>query len=338
MKKKQLLLPFVMATTVLLAACGSNATSEPTEDDNSNSTTEETYAIGMSQIVEHASLDDARTGFQDALADNGLVEGKNVTYDYQNAQNDPSTNTTIAQNLVSASPDLIFANSTPSAQALLSATSEIPIIFTSVTDPVGSQLVPSLEEPDANITGTMDAHPDAIPNTLSFIKDELGGTNIGLLYNAGEQNSVAQVNNVETIMEDLGLTAVKATVSSSADVKQAAESLVGQIDAFYIVTDNTVVSAIETVVDVANTADIPLLTAELDSIGRGAFAAYGFNYYDIGYEAGQIAAEILLEGKQPSDFPVQYPQNLKLVINKTAAEEMGVELKDSWDDIAEYVE
>ncbi|MET3696455.1 ABC transporter substrate-binding protein [Bacillus oleivorans] len=340
----------ILALVLMLAACGNSETSggsggnQPEENNGGNSSDpapseeEESYTIGITQIAEHPSLDAAVDGFKQALEDNGLKEGEKVTYDLQIAQGDGSLSTTIATNFVSSNVDLIFANSTPSAQTALAATKTIPIVFTSVTDPVGAELVASLDQPGPNITGTMDLHPEAIPNTLKFIKDELGGTKVGLIYNAGEANSVSQVNSIKELLSELGLEAEEATVATTADVKQAAESLVGKIDAFYIITDNTVVSALESVVSVANERDIPMLAGEFDSVGRGALAAYGFDYYDIGYEAGVMAAHILLEGKSPSDIPVQVPQNLKLVINKQAAAEQGVELKPEWDNIAEYLE
>ncbi len=131
-------------------------------------------------------------------------------------------------------------------------------------------------------------------------------------------------------MDEQGLTVVEASASTSADVKQATESLIGKVDAFYIITDNTVVSALESVIDVANTNKLPLIVGELDSVARGGLAAYGFEYFDIGYEAGQMAVKILKGEATPADTPAQYPQNLKLLINKKVADDLGIEIKDSW--------
>lgn len=151
-----------------------------------------------------------------------------------------------------------------------------------------------------------------------------------MVYNAGEQNSVAQVSEVKKVMDEQGLAVVEASASTSADVKQATESLIGKVDAFYIITDNTVVSALESVIDVANTNKLPLIVGELDSVARGGLAAYGFEYFDIGYEAGQMAVKILKGEATPADTPAQYPQNLKLLINKKVADDLGIEIKDSW--------
>lgn len=319
-----------------LAGCGSDNAS--TGAGGEGSADKEQYTIGVTQIVEHPSLDAAFEGFKKALAENGFKEGENVTYDVQNAQNDMNNSNTIAQNLVGDKVDLIFANSTPSAQSALNATSEIPIIFTSVTDPVGAKLVKSFDQPGENITGTTDTHPEAIPNTIEFISDEFKAEKVGLIYNAGEQNSVAQIKVVKEALDSNGMKAVEKSVSTSAEVKQAAEALVGKVDVIYIATDNTVVSALESVIGVANDKNIPMFAGEFDSVERGAFAAYGFDYSDIGYEAGLMAAKILKGEAKASELPVQYPQNLKLKMNKNAAEEMEIDIREEWKEEGEFTE
>ncbi|NNU89611.1 MULTISPECIES: ABC transporter substrate-binding protein [Anoxybacillus] len=313
----------------VLAGCAGEKTTKETSGEK-----EKTYKVGVTQIVEHPSLDAAFNGFKKALEEKGLK----VEYDVQIAQGDMNNNQTIANNFVADGVDLIFANSTPSALGALNATKDIPIVFTSVTDPVGAKLVQSMEQPGGNVTGTTDTHPDAIPKTVQFIDQFVDGNRVGMIYNAGEQNSVAQVDAVKKAMEGTDLTIVPVSVSTSSEVKQAAESLVGKVDCFYVITDNTVVSALESVIQVANDQDIPLFVGELDSVKRGGFAAYGFDYYDIGYEAGVMAADILEGKKKPSELPVQYPQKLKLVINKKAAEEMGITWRSEWDSMAEFIE
>lgn len=340
MRTWQKLIGVSILSLAMLVGCGTGDSSE-TEEGGGGSTepadeqeTEETVTIGISQFVEHPSLDAATEGFKAALEESDI----NVEFNEQSAQGDQNNAATIADNLVADNVDLIFANATPSAQAAANATTDIPIVFTSVTDPVGADLVDSMEEPGGNVTGTSDTHPDAIPNTIAFIDEHTDAQTVGLIYNAGEQNSVAQVDIVKEAMEGTDLEAVEATVSTSAEVQQATESLLGRADVFYIITDNTVVSALESVIGVAEENDIPMFVGELDSVARGGFAAYGFDYFDIGYEAGQLALQILSGEKTPAEIPAQYPQNLKLVINKQAAEAMGVEMKPEWDDIAEYIE
>ncbi|KMK76354.1 ABC transporter substrate-binding protein [Alkalihalobacillus pseudalcaliphilus] len=294
----------------------------------------ETYSVGATQIVEHPSLDAAYEGFKQALEDAGLQ----VVYDFNSAQNDQSNNATIASNLVSKDVDLIFANSTPSAQSALQATKDIPIVFTSVTDPVAGELVTSMDEPGDNITGVVDLHPDSIKFTVDFMEQYFPNSTVGLVYNAGEANSVAQIELVEQAMEGTSLTMVTRSVATSAEVQQATASLVGEVDAFYIVTDNTAVSALEAIVQIANNEQIPLFVGEPDSLAKGGFATFGIDYFSIGYRSGEMAVEVLQGEKTTADIPVEYPQDMQLIINKDAAEAQGVEWNDAWDDEAELLE
>jgi putative ABC transport system substrate-binding protein len=323
-------LSFILAGMMLLAGCGSKDTTGSSKKDGG----EKVYRIGISQFAEHPSLDAATDGFKKALQDKGLK----VKYDEENAQTKMDNAESIAQKFVGDKVDLIFANATPSATSALNETKEIPIIFTSVTDPVGAGLVKAFDKPGKNITGTTDNHPDATKKTISFITDEVKAKKIGVVYNSGEQNSVVQVKEVKKIAEEKGAKLVEVSVSTSAEVKQAAESLVGRVDAIYIPTDNTVVSALESVISVANSKKIPLFVGELDSMKKGAVAASGFNYYDIGYQSGLMAAEILTGKKKPSDIPVELPKSLKLVINTKAAEAQGLTVKDEWKKLGEFFE
>jgi putative tryptophan/tyrosine transport system substrate-binding protein len=294
------------------------------------------YVIGLTQFAEHPSLDAATEGFKKALEDQGFKEGENVTYNFQNAQADMNNTATIANNFVGDKVDLIFANATPSATAALNATREIPIIFTSVTDPVGAGLVEAFDKPGDNITGTTDNHPDATANTINFITNEVGAKTIGVIYNSGEQNSVVQVEQVEELAGNNGASIVKVSVSTSAEVKQAAESLIGRVDAMYIPTDNTVVSALDVVISVANEKQIPLFVGELDSMKKGAVAASGFSYFDLGYQSGLMAAQILKGEKKASEINVELPDSMKLVINKQAAEAQGLEVDPEWEKLGEF--
>ncbi|MCM3762127.1 ABC transporter substrate-binding protein [Alkalihalobacillus oceani] len=326
-----------------LTACGSSETEpaptdapEETEGGGETAETDEAlqFTIGATQIVEHPSLDAAFEGFQAALADAGL----DVTYDFQSAQGDQNNTSAIANNFVADQVDLIFANSTPSALGALQATNDIPILFTSVTDAVGAGLVEAMDQPGENITGVLDLHPDAIQNTVDFIDQYFADATVGLIYNAGEPNSVAQIEAVQAAAEGTSLSLVTRTVATSAEVQQAAASLVSEVDLFYVVTDNTVVSALATVVGVANEQDIPLVVGEPDSLAGGGFATFGIDYHSIGYRTGEMAVEILTGEKATSEIPVEYPANMQLLINKEAAEEQGVEWNPEWDDIAEFYE
>src|SRR5699024_418714 len=290
--------------------------------------------IGATQILEHPSLDAAYEGFQAAIEDAGL----DVEFDYQNAQNDQNNVKTISDNFVTDDVDLIFANSTPSALGALNATSDIPILFTSVTDAVEAGLVEALDQPGENITGVLDLHPDAIEKTVEFIDTYFPDSNVGLLYNAGEQNSVTQIEAVQAAAEGTSLTLSERTVSNSAEVQQAAQSLAGDVDVIYIITDNTVVSALDSVVGITNEQQIPLVVGEPDSLAKGGFATFGIDYYTIGYRTGEMAVDILTGEKAANEIDVEYPPEIQLFINKEAAETQGIEWNDDWDEDAELIE
>lgn len=334
---RKLLMVLMAFGLIILAACGSGNSSESesenesTDSDNGDG---EVYLIGATQIVEHPSLDAATEGFKEALADAGL----NVEIDFKSAQNDQNNVKPISDSFVADGVDLIFANSTPSALGALQATKDIPIVFTSVTDPIDAKLVDSMEEPGGNVTGVVDLHPEAIDSTVQFIAKYFPNATVGMVYNAGEQNSVTQINTVKEAAEGTGLTIVERTVANTSEVQQATLTLVEDVDVIYIITDNTVVSALDSVVSVANDHKIPLVVGEPDSLAKGGFATFGIDYKTIGYRSGEMAAQILKGEKTPSEIPVEYPPELQLYINKTAAEAQGVEWHPDWDEDAEFIE
>ncbi|MFT4414020.1 ABC transporter substrate-binding protein [Fredinandcohnia humi] len=334
MKASSKIIGLIVASFLALAGCSSGESTNGSKDSGNK----EQYVVGITQYAPHTSLDAATEGFKKALEDEGFKEGENLKIDFQNAQGEQSNTQTIAQNFVGDKVDLIFANATPSAMAALNVTKDIPIIFTSVTDPVGAGLVEAFDKPGNNITGTTDNHPEATSTTINFITKEVGAKKIGVIYNSGEQNSVVQVEQVKELAEKDGAELVEVSVSNTSEVKQAAESLVDRVDAIYIPTDNTAVQALDAIISVANSKKIPLFVGELDSMKAGAVAASGFDYFDLGYQSGLMAAKILNGEKKPSEIPVELPDSLQLVINKKAAEAQGLELKAEWEEIAEIYE
>lgn len=331
------LISILVMGIVFLTACGTNDSTAGNESDNENNqNNEKTYQIGITQFVEHPSLDEATKGFKDAIEEADL----NVEYDFQSAQGELMNVNPVAQKLVSNKVDLIFANATPSAQGALDEVEgiDIPIVFTSVTDAVEADLIAAMDEPSDQITGVVDLHPDSIIETIGFIDKYFKDSTIGLLYNAGEQNSVVQIKAIQEAVDGTSLSILERTVANSSEVNQAATTLVGEADVFFIVTDNTVVSALDSVISVANDHQIPLFVGEPDSLAKGGFATYGIDYYTIGYRSGEMAVEILKGEKKTSDIPVEYPSDTHLFINKEAAEVQGVEWNDEWDDIAEFIE
>lgn len=328
--KRQVVLACALALVLLmLNACGSQAPGEGTTEQGDTGNAGKKVKIGVTQVVNHASLDEAYKGFVQALKDNGYTEGDNLVIDYQNAQGDPTNAATIAQKFATGGVDLVLGIGTSVSQAAAKEVKDVPVLFTAVTDPVGAGLVQSMEKPGANVTGTTDLHPEAVSRLMEFIKEQVNGvTAVGILANEGEQNTVVNVQKAEEALTALGLKAVKAPVTNSSEVKQAAESLIGKVQAIYVPSDNTVVSGLGAVVSVANENKIPLFVAEKDSVKNGGVASFGFEYYDLGYTTGKMAVDMLKNGKKPEDTPVQIPESLDLALNVKAAEAQGFAVTD----------
>ncbi len=282
--------------------------------------------VAITQIVEHPALDSVRKGVKDELENKGYIIGKNLEWQYQSAQGNPTTATQIARKFAGEEPDVIVAIATPSAQTAAAAARGIPIVFSAVTDPIGAKLVKNLEKPGRNITGTTDMLP--VKEHLNLIKTLIPNIKtIGTIYNPGEANSVTIVELVEKIAPELGLKVVKSAATKSSDVLTAARALVGKVDAIYLPTDNTVISAAEAVIKVGEQNKLPVIAADTDTVKRGAIAALGFNYYDVGRQTGVIVAQIL-EGKKPGDIPVQGVDKMELHLNPGAAKRMGLSLPE----------
>ncbi|MBD8498957.1 ABC transporter substrate-binding protein [Paenibacillus arenosi] len=314
---------------LLTTACGEKAKDAASGQQQGGANNADKVSIGITQIVQHTSLDEARKGFIQALKDNGYEEGVNLEIDYKDAQNDINNTSTIAQKFASDNKDLVLAISTPSAQAAAQQIKDVPILFTAVTDPVGGQLVSSMEQPGGNVTGTTDLHPEAISTLMEFVKTSIPNAKaVGIIANEGEQNTVTNITQAREALEKQGLEVVVAPITNSSEVKQAAESLIGKVQAIYVPSDNTVVSSLSTVVAVANEQDIPLFVAEKDSVKNGGVASFGFEYYDIGYATGEMAVDILKNGKKPADMPVQVPKELDLALNMKSAAEQGFTVTD----------
>ncbi|TCT12655.1 putative ABC transport system substrate-binding protein [Tepidamorphus gemmatus] len=287
----------------------------------------EEVSVAVTAIVEHPALDAARDGIRDGLADLGFKVGENLKFSYESAQGNPATAAQIARKFIGEAPNVIVPISTPSAQAVVAGTKDIPVVFTAVTDPVGAGLVADAARPGGNVTGVSDMSP--IPDHLALIREITPGVaRLGIIYNPGEANSVALANRLKELAPGAGMQIVEANATKTAEVQQAARSLVGKVDAIYIPTDNTVVSALEAAVQVAEQNRIPLYAGDTDSVPRGAIAAIGFNYYDIGLQTAQIVARVL-KGEAPGSIPVTQAQGTDLIVNPGAAEKMGVTIPEA---------
>ena len=283
--------------------------------------------VAVTAIVEHPALDAARDGVRDELKAAGYEEGKNLKFTYESAQGNPGTAVQIAQKLVGESPTVIVPISTPSAQAVISATSDIPVVFTAVTDPLGAKLVANLEKPGGNVTGMSDLSP--LGKQLDLIHQIVpGAKRIGVPYNPGEANAVTLVNLLKEKSAPLGLEIVEASASKSAEVQAAAQSLVGKVDVIYVPTDNTIVSALEAVIGVGIDNKLPVFAGDTDSVKRGAIAAVGFDYYDVGRQTGKIVVRIL-KGEKPGDIAVQGIEITQLFVNPGAAQKMGITIPEA---------
>ncbi|MBT8360145.1 MAG: ABC transporter substrate-binding protein [Deltaproteobacteria bacterium] len=285
----------------------------------------ETYMISVNQFVEHPALDAVLKGVQDYFKDNGV----DAQFKVHNAQANMGTATQIGQQMIGEKADLLVAIATPSAQAtaqaLKKAPAELkrPFLFTAVTDPVAAGLVSGFDQPTDYITGVSDLLPlDKHLQMVMTFKPDI--KRLGVLYNAGEANSKATVATLKELSQEFGFKVVEATAAKTADVYPAAKSLVGKVDAVFIPTDNTIVSALESVLKVGTQNKLPVFAADVDSVERGAVAAMGFDYYKHGYQTGAMAKKVL-EGTSPAMLPVEFQSDLQLQINLKAAAAMGVE-------------
>lgn len=311
----------IMACFLAAALLGGCAASK-TGDKNS----EKVFKIGITQIVEHSALDSARQGFITALKENGFEEGKNLKIDFQNAQGDMPTTQTIAQKFVNDKVDMIFAISTPSAQAAYNATKEIPIVITAVTDPVSAGLAKSMDSSGNNVTGTSDATPMEQQFNL-FLKLYKNAKKIGMIYNTSESNSGIQVEQAKALAAKMGLTLVPQGITSVNDIPQTIDSLIGKIDLLYLPTDNMVASSMPIIVKKCYSSSIPVIGAEKGEVEGGALCTVGIDYNKLGYESGLKAVEIL-KGKAPKDIKISVQENAAVIINSDAAKKLNIQIPE----------
>jgi putative ABC transport system substrate-binding protein len=304
-----------------LVGCTPNQ-KEASESQNSD----KKLQIGIVQIVEHPSLNTIRESFVQELDKQGFKDGEKVVIDYQNAQGDQTNLKTICQKFVNNKYDLIIAIATPSAQAAVGETKDIPIVFSACTDPVGSGLVSNLEKPGQNVTGTSDAvSAQKIMELAQRITPDI--KTVGALYTSSETNSVSVVNDLKDYAAKNGLTVIEATVTNSSEVQQAVSSLVGKVDAVFSPIDNTVASAMPLVAQVANKAKKPVYVGADSMVKDGGLATFGINYTILGQETAQMAVEIL-NGKKAGEISVKTMTDMDIYVNKDTAAAIGITIPD----------
>lgn len=300
---------------------------------------EEQYKIGIVQLVTHNAANAANEGFIQALADHGFVEGENTTYVQRNGQNEQSNLESIAQAFINEDVDLICAVSTSTAQVMAAATNEIPIVGTAITNYEEAKLVKSNEAPGYNVTGTSDQNSiekqgDLIIQLVPEVKT------VGIIYNSSEINSQVQVNHMEQYLQERHISVKRAAISNINDLQQVTQNLVGQVEAIYLPTDNTVASSVPQVITVTEEAGLPVICGEVSQVEGGGTATYGINYYDLGYQTGEMAVKILSGEAEPATMPIEFTadENITLAINKGEAERIGLAIPQTLLDQAQIVE
>ena len=309
-----LLLTVVLAaSTLFVTGCGEKSDAE-----------NKTFKVGIIQLVEHPSLDTIRESLIAGLEAEGFKEGENLEIDYQNGQNDMGTMKNIAQKFVGDEVDVIVAIATPAAQAALSETTDIPIVFAAITDPISAELVASNDEPGGNVTGTSDyIAVDKIMGLAEEITPDF--RTIGALYNTGEANSVSVIEDLKAYAEEKGLKVVTSTVTNTSEVQQAAQKLADKCDIVFSPIDNTIASSMQVDTDVFNKSKTPFYVSADSMVKDGGLATYGIDYTVLGNETGKMIAEVL-NGADTATMAVKTMSDLQVYVNQTTADALGLEI------------
>ncbi|MDY5044335.1 ABC transporter substrate-binding protein [Phascolarctobacterium sp.] len=318
-KVKALAAGLMLTLALGVMGCGGNKKEAPKKAEKVN--------VGIVQLVEHAALDAANKGFVEGLASKGYKEGQNIAYDRQNAQADQSNLQNIAHRFVNNKVNLICAIATPAAQTVANVTSDIPIVATAVTDYKTAKLVKDNAKPGTNVTGTTDMNP--VEQQLDLLlKLVPNAKSVGTIYCSSEVNSQLQIEILKKAAAAKGVTVKEATVSNVNDIQQAARSLVGKVQAIYVPTDNVLASAMPTLVSVTEEAKLPVICGEGGMVKAGGMATLGVDYYKLGFQAGEMAADILSGKSKPADMAIQAQKEFKAMVNLKEAEKIGLKVPE----------
>lgn len=289
------------------------------------STKKELPIVGVLQLTSHPALDKIYEGIIDALNEEGFIDGKTMVLDFQNAQGDQSNLNSMSARFVSRNAAIMVGIATPAAQALANSSQEIPIILGAVSNPEEAGLVASNEKPGGNITGVSDLTP--IKEQFELIKELLpGAKKIGILYSSSEDNSIVQAEQAAEIAAAMGYETTTLTVSSTNDVSQVSSSLASQVDAIWVPTDNTIASAMNTVIAATDTKHIPVFPAVDTMVEEGGLATIGLNQYELGKLTGKMIASVLKGESDPATTPVQYLEQGEIILNEEKAKELGISI------------
>ena len=319
-KKFMTVLMILVLSMAMMAGCGK-------DDSRGDASQDKVFKVGILQLMEHPSLNTIRESIIEGLADEGYTDGENLEIDYKNGQNDMTNMKTIAQAFVADKCDVIVAIATPAAQAVLSETTKIPIIFAAVTDPVDAELVDSLENPGGNVSGTSDeVSAEAIMELAKQITP--GFKTIGALYSAGEDNSDSVVKGLKEYAEANGCEVVESTVTNTSEVQQAAQYLADKVDVVYSPIDNTVASSMAVATEIFNNAKIPFYVSADSMVQDGGLATYGIDYTVLGKETAKMVAQIF-GGADVSTMAVVKMNDMNIYVNTKTADAIGVEIPQS---------
>lgn len=309
------------ADTALDAGADTDAAGENASD--------ESYTIGIGQFAEHGSLDNCREGFLKGLAEEGIVEGQNLTVLYENAQTDGGTASQIMANFLSKDVDMICAIATPIAQSAYSAArdTDVPVIYTAVTDPVLAELAKEDGTPVGEITGTSDKLP--VEKQLEMIRALLpDAKTIGILYSTSEINSVSAIEEYKAAASDYGFEIVESGISGTADIPLATDNLLEKVDCLNNLTDNTVVSVLPMILDKAAKKNVPVFGSEVEQVKIGCLATVGLDYVDLGAQTGRMAAQVLKGEKKAGEIKFEVITEASFYGNTKVAENLGVEIPE----------
>ncbi|HIZ59469.1 MAG TPA: ABC transporter substrate-binding protein [Candidatus Dorea faecipullorum] len=312
------LLTAVMTMAMTAGCAGSSGSSD-------SGSGEESYTIGISQFAEHGSLDNCREGFLQGLEEEGIVEGENLTVDYKNAAADMGTASQISDTFVSDKVDMICAIATPTAQSAYNAAmdTDIPVIYTAVTDPVAAELADEEGNPVGNVTGTSDELP--IKAQLEMIRTMLpDAQKIGIMYTTSEANSISALETYKELAGDYDFEIVEKGITATADISLAADDLLSQVDCITNLTDNTVVASLPTILEKANEKGIPIFGSEIEQVKIGCLAAEGLDYIALGKQTGQMAAKVLKGEAEASELPYETITEPGFYVNTKVAENLGI--------------
>ena len=325
MKKKVLAVILTAVCTMgLMAGCGNSNVGNTNTQKNASSA-EDGYKIGISQFAEHGSLDNCREGFLEGLKEEGIEEGKNLTVDYQNAQTDTGTASTIADSFVSAKEDLICAIATPCAQSAYNSAmnADIPVVYTAVSDPVAAKLANEDGSCVGNVTGSSDVLP--VEEQLKMIRAMLpDAKKIGIMYTTSEANSVSAIKEYKSLVKKYDFELVEKGITTTADVSLAADDLLSKVDCITNLTDNTVVASLPTILDKANEKKIPVFGSEIEQVKIGCLAAEGIDYIALGKQTGKMAAKVLKGEAKASEQNFETITEPGFYVNNKVAEDLGI--------------